>query len=368
MAGCVPRGSLMKYERARIMQRPFRIVALALLLIGQFGWGQSVTGNQAREPETFFRNFAGLADDQIRDIREGRAVAKALETPVPDEVIVFGAVYINSTPERYLKLASDLDSLRKIPSFLALRRFSDPPQIADLDGFNLDEKDINELQHCTPGHCEVQLPMEAMDEFQRSVNWSAPDRAAQANRLARQLALQALLRYQQGGNAGLRTLRDKSHPTVVGETFASMLRQMKALPVYLPELERYLLDYPKAASDQIRSEFYWEKLNFGLKPTLRLVQAVTYHGSSPTKPAYVVAVKQLYASHYFETALDVTACVRDTGGPENGFYLITLKGSQQAGLTGFKGGILRKVAVSKTRSSLEKALAAYKQKLEAQTN
>jgi len=79
-----------------------------------------------------------------------------------------------------------------------------------------------------------------------------------------------------------------------------------------------------------------------------------------------VAVKQLYASHYFETALDLTVCVKDAN--RNGFYLITVKGSQQAGLTGFKGGIVRKVAVGKTRSSLERALAAYKQKLEGQTN
>jgi hypothetical protein len=46
--------------------------------------------------------------------------------------------------------------------------------------------------------------------------------------------------------------------------------------------------------------------------------------------------------------------------------LITIKGSQQAGLTGFKGRIVRKVAVDKTRSSLEKALAVYKHKLETQ--
>jgi hypothetical protein len=43
-----------------------------------------------------------------------------------------------------------------------------------------------------------------------------------------------------------------------------------------------------------------------------------------------------------------------------------MKGSQQAGLTGLKGGIVRKVAVDKTRSSLEKALASIKQKLESQ--
>jgi hypothetical protein len=51
-----------------------------------------------------------------------------------------------------------------------------------------------------------------------------------------------------------------------------------------------------------------------------------------------------------------------------GFYLITVKGSQQAGLTGLKGSLVRKVAVDKTRSSLERALATIKQRLEAQTD
>ncbi len=100
-----------------------------------------------------------------------------------------------------------------------------------------------------------------------------------------------------------------------------------------------------------------------------MVQAIVYRGAGSPDPAYAVAVKQLYASHYFETALDLTVCVRDEEHPNRpGIYLITLKGSQQAGLTGLKGGILRKVAVDKTRSSLERALGAIKQKLEARTD
>lgn len=325
--------------------------------------GVPVAASQAAEPETFFHDFIGLSDDQIRDIGAGKAMAKVLDTRTPDEVFVFGAVYISSTPERYLEMASDIDALRRLPSYLALRKFSDPPQLADLAGFTLDDDEIKELEHCKSGHCEVQLPTETMAEFQRSVNWTASDRSAQANRLAQQMALQALLRYQQGGNTALGTYRDKSRPAAVADTFTSLLAQMKSLPIYLPDLHTYLLEYPNAASNEIRSEFYWEKVNFGLKPTLRIVQAIVYRGMSPDKPAYAVAVKQLYASHYFETALDLTVCV---SGKKNGFYLITIKGSKQAGLTGFKGGILRKVAVDKTRSSLQKVLAAYKQKLESQ--
>ena len=77
-----------------------------------------------------------------------------------------------------------------------------------------------------------------------------------------------------------------------------------------------------------------------------------------------MAEKQIYASHYFETALDLTVCVKDAQRP--GFYIITVKGSKQAGLTGLKGSIVRKVAVDKTRSSLERVLVTIKQKLESQ--
>jgi hypothetical protein len=342
------------------------VFLLALLLSPVIGAGIPSTDKPA-EPGKFFHEFAGLNDDQIREIRAGKAVAKILDSPTADQVFVFGAVYVNSTPEHYLKFASDIDALRKLPSYIAVRKFSDPPQLSDLAGFTMDEQDFKQLKNCKQGHCEVQLPTEAMDEFQRSVNWSAPDADDQANHVAQQMVLQALLRYQQGGNAALGTYRDKNHPAVVAETFASLLSRSKALPAYLPELHEYLLNYPKADSGNIQSEFYWEKVNFGLKPTLRMVQAIVYQGKSPERPAYAVAVKQLFASHYFESALDLTVCVKDDERTDHpGFYLITMKGSQQAGLTGFKGGIVRKVAVDKTRSSLEKALASIKQKLESQ--
>jgi hypothetical protein len=320
------------------------------------------------EPFKFFREYAELKEDQIAAIRNGKAIAKIMESRTPDEVFVFGSVYVQSTPEKYLKLAADIDELRKLPSYLAIRKFSDPPQPADLDGFTLEADDIKQLKNCKPGKCDVQLPADAMDAFKQSVNWSAPDTASQANQLAQKMAFEAIQQYTQGGNAALGTYMDKHHPAVVGETFASLLSRSKALPAYLPELQRYLLEYPQAPSENIQSEFYWEKVNFGLKPTLRIVQAIVYRDSRSTEPAYALAVKQLYASHYFETALDLTVCVRDQENPGRGFYLITLKGSQQAGLTGFKGGIVRKVAVDKTRSALERSLEAIKQKLESRTD
>ena len=344
--------------RKRTQYALWIFAGLACLLGGTAAHGQSV------EPFKFFREYVGLKDEQISAIRNGKAIAKIVESRTPDEVFVFGAVYVESTPEKYLKFASDIDSLRKLPNYLAIQKFSNPPKLSDLEGFSLDAEDIKNLKNCEPGHCDVQLPGEAMDSFKRSIDWTAPDAADRVNQLARTMALDALLKYVHGGNAALGAYRDKKHPAVVAETFQSLLSRSKALPVYLPALDHYLLDYPNADSDRIESQFFWEKVNFGLKPTLRIVQAIVYRDINSEQPTSALAVKQLYASHYFETALDLTVCVKDAERP--GIYLITLKGSQQAGLTGFKGGIVRKVAVDKTRSSLEKALAAIKQKLESQ--
>jgi len=96
------------------------------------------------------------------------------------------------------------------------------------------------------------------------------------------------------------------------------------------------------------------------------VQVVTMRGNSANEPAYTIAEKQLYSSHYFETALDLTYCIKSDDPKRPGFYLIMVMGSEQAGLTGFKGSIVRHVAVDKSVSSLQKSLASIKNTLEHQ--
>jgi hypothetical protein len=89
-----------------------------------------------------------------------------------------------------------------------------------------------------------------------------------------------------------------------------------------------------------------------------------YRGTAQGRDFGVVAIKQLYATHYFHTALGMSVCVDDGAAvTPHGFYLLTLKGSEQGG-TGVKGSILRKVVVDKTRSSLESALASIKRSVE----
>src|SRR5712691_9530840 len=127
------------------MRRRIPTVILSALLLVSLGGEKISATDVSSEPNKFFHDFVGLSDDQIREIREGKAIAKILDSPTADQVFVFGSVYINSTPERYLEFASDIDALRKLPSYIALRKFSDPPQFSDLTDFTMDEQDFKQL-------------------------------------------------------------------------------------------------------------------------------------------------------------------------------------------------------------------------------
>jgi hypothetical protein len=337
-----------------------------LMLVGIILSSALVSAGQTiLEPRTFFREQIGLSDDQIATIEGGRTVVKILPSKTPAEVFVFGAAHVKAAPEDYLKFAFDMSRLRSLPSYLGVRRFSNPPTILDLEGFTLEPDDIKNLNKCRPGKCDVQLSPEAMLRLQEAVDWSAPDVAEQVNEEVRKMALELLVRYQERGNSALQIYHDKSLAFNMDAAFQSLLSRSEVLPVYLPELKRYLLEYPAAMPPNVESFFYWEKVDFGLKPTLRLNHVIAYRSIGPRGTANLVAVKQLWASHYFQLALDLTASVPESCSTNDaGCYIISLKGSTQQGLTGFRGFFRRRIVVSKTLSAQENSLINIKKALE----
>jgi len=349
--------------RIPVMRGVKRIMALLIITAGTHlqGFSQSNPDLQA-----FFRQGIGLTEDQIAAIRDGQAIAKAVPSRIPDEIFLFGAVYIHAAPEAYLRFARDFDRLRKLPSYLALGEFNNPPQLSDLKEFSFDNEDIQALRRCKPGDCQIQAPASSMDEFHRSIDWSASNVNAQVNELSRKTALQFLLAYQQDGNQVFGVYNDKRKPTEVAHQFAYMLSYYNALTERLPEFYQYLLSYPNAKPANVENTFYWAKVKFGLKPTLRIVHVVTIRGNPADEVAYAIAEKQLYSSHYFSTALNLSFCVRGSEDPKNqGFYLIMAMGSEQAGLTGLKGSIVREAAVSRAVASLRNALTTIRDTLES---
>ncbi len=344
--------------------RSLRPSAALLVLIAAAALPGSAQSNP--DLQTFFRQDLGLSQDQITAIRSGQPVAKTMPSRTPAEVFLVGAVYIHAAPESYLRFARDFDRLRKLPSYLALGVFSNPPQLPDFKDFSFDSDEIQDLKKCTPGDCQIQMPATSIEELHRSINWSATDVNEQVNRLLQKTVLQRLLAYQREGNQVLGVYNDKRNPTEVPQQFAYMLSYSKALPEHLPDFYHYLLAYPNAKPANVEDTFYWARVKFGLKPTLRVVQVVTMRGNPGDRLAYAIAEKQLYSSHYFETALDLSFCVRESDDSmKPGFYLIMAMGSEQAGLTGVKGTMIRKVAVGRSVTNLQDTLTAIRNSLES---
>jgi hypothetical protein len=206
---------------------------------------------------TFFREQMGLSEQQMAMLAGGTAVAKVLPTRRPDEIAVFGAVFVRANPEEYVKFAFDMDRLRRLPSYLGAGRFKDPPHLSDLEGFALEAEDIRHLRTCRPGKCNVQLPAVAMQELQRSVDWTSPAAAAQVNERVRKMAIEVLERYREDGNRALGIYRDRDRPFDVNAELRQLLGRSAVLPGYLPELNEYLLDFPNAALANADSSFYW---------------------------------------------------------------------------------------------------------------
>ena len=128
---------------------------------------------------------------------------------------------------------------------------------------------------------------------------------------------------------------------------------------YLPDLKKYLLDYPKVRLPNAESFLYWQSVKFGLKPTIRI-----NHLTIANRQSHVAVVsKMLYASHYFWTAIELRVLVPDPARGE-GFWFANVNRSRSDGLDGFKGSVIRGKVRGEAQKSMQAALKATKTRME----
>ncbi len=317
--------------------------------------------------EKQFWEKLGFSREEKGLLEKGQAVVREHPTADKAEIIIYGAVFIKAAPEAFVKSYTEISRRVNGTSYLSAGLFKQNPTLADLDGLTFDREDIAELKDCVPGECEVQLPVNAMATFRKNIDWKAPDAEQKATVLARKMVLEALQAYRTGGNRELGYYHDHERPTQVEAAYKTILSRADALPRVEPELYQYLLEYPRSKpKSEIYEFYYWENVKFGLKPTFRMNHVLVYKPKSKPASSWIIADKQLYSSHYFQTALDLWFCVFDVGktASGSGFYLLNLKGSRQDGLTGFKGRMLRPIVVSKTKSAVEAALLRLRENAE----
>lgn len=333
-----------------------------LTLVGVLMTGSAGSGQGAAFPdklEKYFASAGALSADERQQFMAGQPITKLLDADESKEVAVLGAIWIDAPMKRYVEVVTDIERFESGTGFNVTRKIGATPQLADFSALRLPDDDLDDLEDCRVGDCEIKLGEGALKRFQSEIDWKAPGAHDAANALMRQLALDYVTEYLKGGNDALAVYRDASDPTFVGREFADMVDRMPELTSEMPNLRRYLLGYPKVSLPNATSFLYWQEVEFGLKPTIRISHLTIRETAEDT----VVASKMLYASHYFWTGIEIRALVPDpTRGP--GFWFVTVSRSRTDGLSGFTGRIIR----SRVRSGVENgALAGLKltkQKLE----
>lgn len=307
----------------------------------------------------------------LRTFDAGSAVIKTLETPVREELAYVAAVYFDASPETFLERFRDIVRFESGPGIPQIERFSSPPKLEDLESLTLPRTDVTALRRCHPGDCDVKLSAEAMRRFRDEVDWSSPNAAHQADEVAREVLFDLVRAYQAEGSAALGHYEDGDEPLLVAEQFRALLESSDPLPVPVPELLSYLDDYPHGRLEGAEDFFYWTVVDFGLRHTIRVNHVTIYAlGGSPPPSGvrYVIAIKQLYASHYFHTTLELRFLVDDDRRGGNGTSLISITRSRSDGMTGFKGLFLRPIIRSRSREAVRNYMELVKRQVESPTS
>jgi hypothetical protein len=309
----------------------------------------------------FLRRTIGLTDAQVAEVESGRVVTRQLPAADKPEMAAFGAVRVAASKDIYLERLRDVARFRQGPSTLQIGRFRTPPMLEDLAGLTLEEGDFDAARRCKPGNCDLKLASSALERIRREMDWKAPDARARATLLMKQMLVDYLTAYLQGGTAAMATYTDDEVPLDAPAEFRKVLGASPYLLQYAPELRRYLEEYPKGRLAGTEDLFYWTKDKFGPKPTIAIHHVTIWRDPADTGRA-AVASKQIYASHYFQAGLDLTALV-DAPKPAGGFYLVDLYRARVDPPTGMLSGVL----LGKIRGGIEQGVAESLRTAKART-
>jgi hypothetical protein len=304
----------------------WRFISVGVLVLvvgsGQPGAGRATAG----DPFEFLAPTVVVSTAQRQRLERDEPIVQTL--PKSDgQLAVFVATRLDAPPDALVAWTRRIAELKQSRFVLAIGRFSDPPTPADLHKLSLDERDLEAIRECTPGHCGLKLTAPEIEALKSAAESGGEGWHEAVEQEFRRLVVARVNLYQTGGLSALPPTEDRKTPKHLEEAFSSILAKSPFLE-RLPNVERWLKTYPKGEDPEIESFFYWSKEQYGRgKPVISVTHVGIVHPESGLNlPAVVIAGKQIFATHYSEGALGLTMVMPD---PANGTsYLVYLNRSQ----------------------------------------
>ncbi|HWF89306.1 MAG TPA: hypothetical protein VN659_10745 [Pyrinomonadaceae bacterium] len=301
------------------------------------------------------REKAAFNEHDFAALQLNQPVVRLVPVTEKREVAVTGLVNINASAEDFLRSYRDSMMRKSNNAILEIGTFGNEPALADLDGLTLEPGDIDDLKECVVGDCQIKLSAPMIERFQKEIDWDAPDYQLRVTNLFKQMLVAYVKDYRARGETALIEYNDKNDSV-------SLAAEQRALTSAAGYVSSFLTD-TKSGLQLLQETLVWSKIKFGLKPVISVNHISIYKRNSDAGPQVVIASKQIYANHYFNAFLALTAFV-NVPGTTNASYLVYENRSRADGLEGPFGKLKRGVVEKKALEGLRGIIAQSKMSLD----
>jgi hypothetical protein len=348
------------------MQSPINCLPKFIAFCAIVWLGSIIALAQKSVPEfhQILRETAAFDETDFVALEQGQTVVHLLPTLDKREVAVGGFLGLRVAADVFLKSFRESMTQKSNPAILEIGRFSDLPILADLQTLTFEDRDLEDLKECVVGDCKVKLSATMIERLHKDVDWEATDYRVQATQLLKRMLLDYVQDYEVRGDSAL----IKYHDNSVEVGLAEEQRELAAAPGCLNKLLSEFQQTLKRQTGQpvflVENALVWSKIKFGLKPVIALNHIMVYRRAAESGPQILVVSKQIYANHYFDSSLALTAFVNIPGATP-GSYLLYENRSRADGLQGPFSKIKRGIVEGKAVSGLKGILESSKANLDA---
>ena len=292
-----------------------------------------------------------MMDAAARDrLDRGEVIVRVLPA-VDDELGIFAAARLNADGEMLAAWAGSIAQLKKSPYVLAIRRFSDPPALEDVQSLVLNDADLETVRRCRPGDCDVKLPADDIVSLRQAADASGALWKDSVRQEFRQVVLNRVTAYQAAGFGGLPPYADRRKSVDPKAAFGLLLGRSP-----------YLTSDVFGAAD-IESFFYWSKEQYGTgKPIISVTHVDIVRPRGPSALRVALVSREILATHYRNASLGLTAVSEDASGQR---YLVYVNRSQLDVLGGLFGGWKRSIVEGRLKNESAGVFDEVRRRLES---
>lgn len=277
------------------------------------------------------------------------------------ELAVVAATSTTATPERLIGWMRRVETIHRSRYVPDVARFSSPPRVEDVASLTLDDDDVDDIRQCRPGDCGLKLNRVEIAQLQRHLGRGDDAKRHLEEEFRRAVVDRARL-YLAEGDSGRPVDEDTEEGVGAERRFAALANHLGLTSPRLPGVAEYLMRYPRVDHpDLVESFLYWSRETLGFKPTTNITHLTLMRSATPGMPRALAISKQVYANHYKDGAVAVTALV---GSPPRQ-YLVYAHRSELDVLDGVWGGLARHLIERRVKNEAPALLNALRVQLES---